>query len=132
MVTCEICNEAPGRLICPTCGRRVCPLHFTGDRCTICREATCRICRSNLALTHCMICGRLACSDCLVQVDNVRRVCRDCLPLARARRWPGPGEVRLYSLGARRLTYRILHLYKARGNIPRPEPGGRQGGGSVG
>lgn len=108
MVTCEICGEAPGRLLCPSCGRRVCPRHMDRGRCTICRQATCRICRVNLSVTYCMVCGRLGCADCLVQVDNVRRVCRDCLPRVQASRWPSRGAVRLYSLGARRLTYRIL------------------------
>jgi hypothetical protein len=27
----------------------------------------------------CIYCGRLGCDVCLVQVDNVRRACRECL-----------------------------------------------------
>ncbi|MEB3846726.1 MAG: hypothetical protein GSR74_01970 [Desulfurococcales archaeon] len=77
---CEICNTKPAVAQCRLCGRQVCEDHIDDQGiCTICREALCQICGQRLAIGYCIICGRLGCDQCLVQVDSVRRVCRDCL-----------------------------------------------------
>ena len=104
--------EYPAKAICRMCGRHVCIAHMTGDGlCTICSKSTCQVCKRRLSLTHCMACGRLACSDCLVQVDNVRRICIECvrrLGVERARRLPGKDMVIKYSRGARTLSIRYV------------------------
>lgn len=63
------------------CGRSVCSIHFNEGRglCCVCVDALCSFCNTRLSVARCIYCGRLGCDSCLVQVDNVRRVCRDCL-----------------------------------------------------
>ncbi|MEB3774068.1 MAG: hypothetical protein GSR86_03980 [Desulfurococcales archaeon] len=112
MVVCEVCREYPAKATCRLCGRRVCIAHVTGEGlCTICSRSLCQLCGRRLSVTHCMICGRLACSDCLVQVDNVRRICVECarrMGVERARRWPGRAVILEYTRGARLLSIRYL------------------------
>jgi len=78
---CEVCWDKPAAYVCPVCGRSVCEYDYVreSNRCLICEEAICSICGKHLAIGYCGVCGRLGCDDCLVQIDNVRRVCRDCL-----------------------------------------------------
>jgi hypothetical protein len=66
---------------CPLCGRIVCERHYNATRglCTGCIEALCDFCNKSLSIARCIYCGRLGCDVCLVQVDNVRRACRECL-----------------------------------------------------
>ncbi len=82
MVTlCQVCEEARARYSCPKCGRRVCISHYNISLgvCSVCSEALCSFCKANLAISRCMLCGKLGCNECLIQVDNVRRVCIQCI-----------------------------------------------------
>lgn len=47
--------------------------------CLVCKNTLCEICGRGFAVGYCMYCGRVGCEECLVQVDPVRYVCRDCL-----------------------------------------------------
>jgi len=76
---CEICGLKPASNKCKICGRNVCRDHIKDDICTICRETLCTICNKRPSIGYCSICGRLACDECLVQIDNVRRICVECL-----------------------------------------------------
>ncbi len=76
---CELCwrREAVGR--CRICGRMVCGECLGKDGvCEACRSSLCQICGSKLAIGSCSVCGRLVCEDCSIQIDPVRRVCREC------------------------------------------------------
>ncbi|MCE4624433.1 MAG: hypothetical protein F7C35_01025 [Desulfurococcales archaeon] len=79
--TCEVCLENPGEYRCKVCGRIVCRQHYNPETgtCTFCEELKCQICGKRPSLGYCLVCGRLGCDLCLIQVDNVRRVCRECL-----------------------------------------------------
>ncbi|MDM7275793.1 MAG: hypothetical protein P3X22_006750 [Thermoprotei archaeon] len=77
--TCELCGS-PASSVCSLCGRLVCPDHYGRDGvCSACLSALCSFCGVRLSIAKCVYCGRLGCESCLVQVDNVRRACRDCL-----------------------------------------------------
>ena len=113
MTICHICNEYPAKGRCSKCGRPVCSRHAAGNGlCIICNEALCRICRSELSITHCISCGRLGCHKCLIQLDNVRRVCIECvrrgniIEVLEERR----KGIWKYASGARRLTENIIQL----------------------
>lgn len=77
--------------------------------CSICASSLCQICSERLALTFCPVCGRLVCYEDSVQLDNVRRVCRDCYMKGyrTARDLPSEGK---YIEGALRLARRVLRL----------------------
>lgn len=76
---CEICGEKPAVATCRICGRHVCSGHISEDGvCSVCMETLCSICGRRLSIGYCVICGRIGCDQCLIQVDNVRRVCVDC------------------------------------------------------
>ncbi|MCE4618990.1 MAG: hypothetical protein F7C37_06070 [Desulfurococcales archaeon] len=75
---CEICGENPATQECTVCGRYVCNKHISNGICSICKETLCMICGRKPSIGYCISCGRLGCDDCLIQVDNVRRICIDC------------------------------------------------------
>jgi hypothetical protein len=77
---CEICGRrAVAR--CKICGRLVCEEHYDKKRgiCVICAQSLCEICGKRLAVGRCVFCKRLVCDKCSVQLDNVRRICVECL-----------------------------------------------------
>lgn len=77
---CEVCESAAAEHRCRMCGREVCSRHFASESglCAVCANLLCSFCRSSLSTSYCLVCGKLGCSDCLVQVDPVRYVCREC------------------------------------------------------
>lgn len=75
---CEVCGENPAVSECKLCGRRVCENHISNGVCSVCEETLCAICGERLAIGYCISCGRLGCDECLIQVDNVRRICVEC------------------------------------------------------
>ena len=77
---CELCGK-PGVAKCRMCGRTVCSEHYDEKSrlCKVCSMSLCEVCGRRVAIGRCVLCGRLGCEDCLVQVDNVRRICRECL-----------------------------------------------------
>jgi hypothetical protein len=113
-VLCEICWENPATVTCPSCGRKVCPQHYnpkTG-KCILCTETTCQICGKNLAIGSCAICGKLGCSECLIQIDNVRRICKLCaekIGLERARKIL-LGRKKIIHSGPYKVRNRVLQL----------------------
>lgn len=64
---------------CPGCGREVCVEHQVNGLCLVCSQTQCAICGEKPAIGYCVLCGRLGCDECLVQIDNVRRVCIECI-----------------------------------------------------
>ncbi|MEB3765132.1 MAG: hypothetical protein GSR77_03075 [Desulfurococcales archaeon] len=78
---CEICNQNPATHTCKHCKRKVCTKHYNKqtETCSICTQALCQICGKKLSIGYCITCGRLGCIDCLKQIDNVRRICIECL-----------------------------------------------------
>ena len=105
MRRCSFCGS-DAVLECPLCGRPVCRGHYDATRglCAGCVEALCEFCGVRLSIARCIYCGRLGCDACLVQVDNVRRACRECLD-GRASRLE---EARRGLEALRRLTYRVF------------------------
>jgi len=77
---CSFCGER-ARFKCPLCGRLVCSTHYDPSRglCIGCVEALCELCNGSLSIARCIYCGRLGCDRCLVQLDNVRRACKECI-----------------------------------------------------
>lgn len=76
---CELCGN-PGFIRCRSCGRIVCSSHI-GDKglCVACLDALCRICGTSLSVGRCNSCLRLVCINCSIQLDPVRRICRECM-----------------------------------------------------
>ena len=75
---CELCGS-PGLGRCRSCGRLACSTHMgEGGLCVVCLDAQCRICKASLSVGRCSVCLRLVCVDCSIQLDPVRRVCREC------------------------------------------------------
>ena len=93
------------------CGRLVCDDHYdvrTG-LCAACSSALCELCGERLAVTFCPSCGRLVCYEDSVQIDNVRRVCRECYAKGvTARSLRDRKVVEAYTSGALRLTKRVF------------------------
>ncbi len=109
MDLCEICHVNEAAYTCRLCKRRVCREHFdeTKGLCKVCSASLCQICGARLAITFCPVCGRLVCYEDSVQVDNVRRVCRECFQ--KGLRWPfGPSGAEVYVSGAVRLARRVV------------------------
>ncbi|MCD6488318.1 MAG: hypothetical protein J7K21_03740, partial [Desulfurococcales archaeon] len=77
---CEICGLEPTRYQCRLCGRHVCKKDYDIDTglCSICVMTRCEICRKYPAIGYCIICGRIGCEDCLIQINPVSYICRDC------------------------------------------------------
>lgn len=57
------------------------------------------VCGRKPSIGYCISCGRLGCDDCLIQVDNVRRICIDCAKSKGITHDTGRGE-----------TYRVTRL----------------------
>lgn len=93
-MACEICGS-PAAARCPLCGRAVCERHMDrSGMCAVCKEALCEICGERLSVARCVSCGRLGCDSCLTQIDNVRRICAECL---KGQRSPDAAELRRLS-----------------------------------
>lgn len=77
---CEICEASEAVYKCRLCGREVCERHFNKEKgiCTICEGSLCELCHQRPSITFCPICGRLVCYEDSVQLDEVRRVCKEC------------------------------------------------------
>jgi hypothetical protein len=107
---CEVCGEAEATHTCRLCGRKVCDKHFDSKTglCAICSGALCEICHEKLAVTFCPSCGRLVCYDDSVQIDEVRRVCKECY--AKGFRGPNVQLEAPYIGGAIKLARRTLHV----------------------
>ena len=75
---CEVCGSRAAVASCRLCGRLYCGLHGSGGRCVACSSALCSLCGSRLSVGYCPSCGRLVCTECSIQLDPVRRVCREC------------------------------------------------------
>ncbi|MGC9210194.1 MAG: hypothetical protein ACP5FT_02885 [Acidilobus sp.] len=110
MNLCEVCNLRPALHVCRICGRRVCEEHYDESRgiCVICASSLCEICKERLAITFCPVCGRLICYEDSVQVDNVRRVCRECFD--KGFRGPVMTQARTFVGGPVRLARRVVTL----------------------
>jgi len=91
---------------CSLCGRSVCSIHYDQVRslCVGCIEALCELCRSNLSIARCIYCGKLGCDECLKQLDNVRRACKECI----ARRVLKVEEARRGLVRLADLTYKLI------------------------
>ncbi len=108
MERCDLCGSpVSGR--CRLCSRPACIFHLGEDGlCAACREALCMLCRERLSVARCDSCRRLVCVECSVQVDPVRRLCRECAARG-ATRPPWAGR----PLGsAARLALRIIEGVK--------------------
>ena len=112
---CEICHIREARYVCRLCGRRVCEEHFDKEKdlCVICSSSLCELCGVRLAVTYCPVCGRLICYEDSVQVDNVRRVCRECY--AKGLTKPSPQNKDAYLSGAVRLAKRLIRVSSTKG-----------------
>ena len=111
MALCEICRAKEARHRCRLCGRLVCEDHYDARTglCAACGSALCELCGERLAVTFCPSCGRLVCYEDSVQVDNVRRVCRECYAKGVTARALGDSKlVGLYTSGAVRLAKRVF------------------------
>lgn len=88
------------------CGRFVCRDHFNVPRglCVVCIDSLCEFCGSRPSIARCIYCGKLGCTECLVQIDNVRRACRDCVRLSSVR----IQEIRVELNRLREVTRRLL------------------------
>jgi hypothetical protein len=98
---CELCGERRAKGECRVCGRLACEEHLAGGLCYACREALCSICSERLSLGRCSICSRLVCWECSVQVDPVRRVCKECLAAGLRSSPRRQGAARMARLAAR-------------------------------
>lgn len=76
-IACNYCDN-PSMGYCRHCGRPVCGKHLRGGSCIVCEIALCNVCKKRLSVTKCIVCGTLACTGCLVELDNVRRICKTC------------------------------------------------------
>ncbi len=78
---CEVCNEKPAKYLCKMCNRYVCEDHYDRKKelCLVCLETLCDICRNSLAVGRCCKCGRKVCHNCLIELDEVHRLCYYCL-----------------------------------------------------
>lgn len=75
---CELCG-GPGAGRCKSCDRLVCSVHSgEGGLCVVCLDAQCSICRTSLSVGRCVACLRLVCVECSIQLDPVRRICKEC------------------------------------------------------
>ena len=111
MTLCELCHHKEARHRCRLCGRLVCEDHYDAKTglCAACGAALCELCGERLAVTFCPSCGRLVCYEDSVQVDNVRRVCRECYARGVTAQALRSGKlVGAYTSGAVRLTRRVL------------------------
>ena len=74
----------------------------------VCRESLCMVCGERLSVARCDSCRRLVCIECSIQIDPVRRVCRECFASGAWKK-----ERKVEPLGsAARLALRILEGVK--------------------
>ncbi len=108
---CSICWEKPARYECKICHRKVCEDHYDPETglCSLCKATLCEICGRRLSVGYCSVCGRLGCSECLVQIDNVRRVCKGCLAKLGLKNIKKHLSVKPIG-GPVKVTLKILHL----------------------